>query len=485
MSIVSIEELLNSISAEKKALFDKTYAEEIYIECRSKKTNEENICPKILDISRKVLILASGSSILKYSYKIKDFIQKNNPVIISINHIPSDFNLDYTFFSNIKRYNEFIEKIQKTKLIVTNNIELHDKHKGCYVCDFNKLINSISNKNDNATVLLMNLLVQLGLKSIFVAGFDGYNYLETNYSYKEYSRILKKEQMTEQNLKTTESIKELTKNLKINFLTPSLFKQNFILENYNQDIHNYIKEKKLKILAMIPARMGSQRIKYKNLRLLAGHPLIYYPIKAAKESQIFDKIIVNSEENELGDIAKKYGAEFYKRDPKFATSSTLADEVVYDFITNNNCDIVYWVNPTAPLQKSIEMREALEYFIKNDLDSLITVQKNQAHCLYKGEPLNFLEKGLFARTQDLIPVQTSVFTFMMWKSPSFKEYFEKDGYAFLCGKVGYYEVNKLSAIDIDNEEDFQIANYIINGMNSPDVNKIEYDELFYKINNKG
>ena len=67
------------------------------------------------------------------------------------------------------------------------------------------------------------------------------------------------------------------------------------------------------IYAMIPARIGSQRLKLKNLTLLNGKPLIYYAIKAAKDSKIFKKIYINSDNEIFKKIAKRYNVAFYKR----------------------------------------------------------------------------------------------------------------------------------------------------------------------------
>ena len=82
------------------------------------------------------------------------------------------------------------------------------------------------------------------------------------------------------------------------------------------------------IFAMIPARMGSQRIAMKNVALLKGNPLIYYAIQAAKEAGIFDRIIINSENILFSKIAKRYNVEFYQRPARWATSTVLSVSVV-------------------------------------------------------------------------------------------------------------------------------------------------------------
>ena len=78
------------------------------------------------------------------------------------------------------------------------------------------------------------------------------------------------------------------------------------------------------IYAMIPARIGSTRLRMKNLALLNGKPLIYYAIKAAKESGVFDKIIINSDHKIFSEISDRYNVNFYQRPKKLGSSETQA-----------------------------------------------------------------------------------------------------------------------------------------------------------------
>ena len=72
----------------------------------------------------------------------------------------------------------------------------------------------------------------------------------------------------------------------------------------------------MKIVAMIPARLGSKRIINKNLRLLNGKPLISYIVESAKKSNAFDDIYINSESEIFKEIADQHGVMFYKRNSK-------------------------------------------------------------------------------------------------------------------------------------------------------------------------
>ena len=201
------------------------------------------------------------------------------------------------------------------------------------------------------------------------------------------------------------------------------------------------------VYAMIPARYGSTRLQMKNLALINGKPMISYAINAALNSGVFEKVIVNSENNIFKKLAKRYGVEFYKRSDYLGSSTAKSDEVVADFIDKfQEADIVVWVNPISPLQTSDEIRRIVEYFMEKDLDSLITVENKQVHTLFEGSPVNYDANETFAQTQDLSPVKPFVYSVMMWKSSVFMDKFKRDNHALLCGKFDTYEVNKMSSL---------------------------------------
>ncbi len=232
-----------------------------------------------------------------------------------------------------------------------------------------------------------------------------------------------------------------------------------------------------RMIAMVPARMGSTRLTIKNLALLNGKPLIYYAIKASKDSGVFERIVINSEHPLFAKIARRYGVEFYRRPDEWATSDAKSDSVVYDFLTKNPCDIVAWVNPTSPLQTGEEVRRVVEYFREEKLDSLITVKDEQVHCMYRGRPVNFRMDEEFAKTQDLSPVHPFVYSVMMWRSRPFMREFEKKGRALFCGKFGVYSVSRLTGIIIKREEDLMLADYIMRAAARGKRYKVRYDRL--------
>ena len=217
-----------------------------------------------------------------------------------------------------------------------------------------------------------------------------------------------------------------------------------------------------KIYAMIPARIGSQRLKYKNLALINKKPMISYAINAAKRSKCFHKIFINSDHEVFYKIAKRYKVNFYQRKKKLGGSNVKSDTIVYDFMKNNSeADILVWVNSIAPLQTSDEIRKIVNFFYKKNIDSLITVENKKTHCNFKNKPLNYLKNSKFSKTQDLKEIQAFVYSLMMWKRKAFMKKYNKDKNAILCGKTYFYPVKNLSTIIIKNFEDLKLVDYVM------------------------
>ena len=233
----------------------------------------------------------------------------------------------------------------------------------------------------------------------------------------------------------------------------------------------------MNVIAMIPARMGSERLKMKNLAMLNGRPLISYAIDAAKSSGVFSRVVVNSDGDIFQRIAQRYGVDFYHRAAGLGSSDTRSDEVVYDFMLKYPCDAVAWVNPISPLQTAEEIRKVVEHFIEKRLDSLITVEDQPVHCVFEGKPINFSLDGLFAKTQDLVPAQVFVYSVMMWRTQTFVPTFEKQGYALLCGELGYFPVGKRSSLIVKTDEELMMAEAMLKSTSEQQEYKVLYDGL--------
>ena len=128
----------------------------------------------------------------------------------------------------------------------------------------------------------------------------------------------------------------------------------------------------MKIVAVIPARGGSRGIPNKNIRLLNGRPLIHYTIENAIKSKYISDIIVSTDSVEIQLIARQMGVQFREREQRLCGDKVTLDEVVFDAVKNVKCDIVITMQPTSPTLLVESLDNAIEYFIKNKLDTLIS-----------------------------------------------------------------------------------------------------------------
>lgn len=129
----------------------------------------------------------------------------------------------------------------------------------------------------------------------------------------------------------------------------------------------------MKILAVVPARAGSKGIPNKNIRIIDGHPLIYYSIKNALSSKYITDVIVSTDSDSVRIIAEQMGAQIKLRDKSLCGDSVTLDSVIADAVpVNENWDYVITMQPTSPTLKVETLDKAIDYAIKNDLDTLIS-----------------------------------------------------------------------------------------------------------------
>ena len=234
----------------------------------------------------------------------------------------------------------------------------------------------------------------------------------------------------------------------------------------------------MKIICMIPARIGSKRIKMKNLRYLGNKPLIYYSIESAKKSNVFDEIYLNSDSEIFEDIALNHGIKFYKRPDKLGDDKTNNDEFLLDFIDNINGDIVIQLLPTSPLILPKEIRDFTLKMLNNNYDTMVSVVNHQIACVYNNKPINFKLLEPHISSQEMRPVSSYATVLMGWKYQTFKESINTFGFAYHGSntKIGYFTISGLSTIDIDNEEDFELAEAAIKFLNEKNIklNKPKY-----------
>lgn len=217
----------------------------------------------------------------------------------------------------------------------------------------------------------------------------------------------------------------------------------------------------MKIIAEIPARAGSQRVKNKNLRFLNNKPMISYTIHAARKSKLINDVYVNTEDDTIGKCAIEYGAKFYKRSKELASDSAKQEEFNYDFIKGTNADILVMINPVCPLIDEDDIDSAIQYYLDNDYDTLITTHDIKLQSFYEGKPININTEEILQPTQSLNPVRVCTWAITIWRASVFNKCYKDNGYASFSGKLGFFKIDPLKAIKVSYEEDFILAESII------------------------
>ena len=129
----------------------------------------------------------------------------------------------------------------------------------------------------------------------------------------------------------------------------------------------------MKILAVIPARAGSRGIPNKNIRIIGGHPLIYYSIKNALSSELITSVIVSTDSAEVAIIAEQMGAKVKWRDVALCGDAVTLDAVIADAVpAEEQWDYIVTMQPTSPTLRVATLDLAIEYTVKNKLDTVIS-----------------------------------------------------------------------------------------------------------------
>ena len=217
----------------------------------------------------------------------------------------------------------------------------------------------------------------------------------------------------------------------------------------------------MKKLCLIPARGGSKRIPRKNIKDFLGKPIIAYSIETALNSGLFDKVIVSTDDDEIAEIAKEYGAEVpfirsERNSDDYATLSDVTVEVIsYYNSINNIYDYICIVLPTAPLLKEYHLKTSFNLLIEKNADAITPIVRfsspiQRALKIVGGRIEMFDSTHFRTRSQDLEVAYYDAGLFY-WKSV---KTIENDDVV----KLGYI-MSENEVQDIDTDQDWKIAEF--------------------------
>lgn len=218
------------------------------------------------------------------------------------------------------------------------------------------------------------------------------------------------------------------------------------------------------VVAVIPARRGSQGLPLKNLRLLAGVPLIVHSIRAALAAASIDAVIVSTEDDEIGAVAVEHGATVVRRPAELATNTAQNNGVVRHVLESRKLAdrIVVLLQPTSPLRAAADIDACVSPIVSGEARSAMTVTAVDHH---PGKAV-VLDQGLVE------PFTTDAD--MEARRQTMREVYRQNGAVYAIGVADFLAhdrfylrpchavvVPKEDSIDIDSEIDLALAELML------------------------
>jgi N-acylneuraminate cytidylyltransferase len=219
----------------------------------------------------------------------------------------------------------------------------------------------------------------------------------------------------------------------------------------------------MKKIAIITARGGSKRIPRKNIKDFLGKPILAYSIEAAVRSGMFDEVMVSTDDEEIAEIAKTYGANvpFYRSEKTsgdFATTNDVLLEVLEEYEKRGQkFDVGCCIYPTAPFVTAEKLKDAYNKLEESGADTLIPVVSfsyppKRALVVREGKLVFHYPEFIDSRSQDLEPEYHDIGQFYFFKTEAFKV-----NKKLMLGDIVPYVVDETEVQDIDNLSDWKIA----------------------------
>lgn len=216
----------------------------------------------------------------------------------------------------------------------------------------------------------------------------------------------------------------------------------------------------MKIKALVAVRSGSQRVVNKNIRPFAGSSLLEIKLQQLKRIPNLDGVVVNSNDEEMLKIARGLGCETVKREEYYASNQVSMSDVYRNMAENFDGDVVAYINVTNPLLRDETITNAIEEYkkLEEKHDSL-----NSAHLikefLFKDNlPINYDLRNQ-PRSQDLPDIAALNFAVSIISRENMIECKNVVGY-----RPNIYLIDEVEATDIDNQIDFDFAEFMYKRM---------------------
>ena len=208
-------------------------------------------------------------------------------------------------------------------------------------------------------------------------------------------------------------------------------------------------------IAFIPVRGGSKSIPLKNIKLLNGHPLVYWTAQAANNATCIDRVIVATDSTEIKAVVKKFNLEkviIYDRDAQNAQDTSSTESVMLEYINKSDLadnDNFFLIQATSPLLRSTDIDGMFEKLQNSSADSVLSCVRNKRfYWNDDGKPLNY-DYTNRPRRQDFKGLMMENGACYINTIGNIKK--DKNR---LSGKIAVYEMPEYTAVEIDEPDDF-------------------------------
>ena len=223
-----------------------------------------------------------------------------------------------------------------------------------------------------------------------------------------------------------------------------------------------------RVVAVVPARGGSKKVPGKNVRPLAGRPLLAWSIQVALEVPEIDRVLVSTDDEVIGRVGREAGAEIYARPPHLATDTALVIDALRDLAARlaaegERASVMVLLEPTCPLRTPQDVRAVLTLLGRERLDSVATfteasLNPHRAWRIENDRPDVFIPGAIPWLPRQALPpayqLNGAVYAFRI-------PLLAATDVAILGGKMGAVIMPKERSVDIDDEMDFAVAELII------------------------
>ena len=205
----------------------------------------------------------------------------------------------------------------------------------------------------------------------------------------------------------------------------------------------------------MPIKLKNERCPGKNTRLLGDKPLMQYELDSLKETALCDSINVYCSDEAVIPFLSD-GVNFLKRPKELDLPTSNFNQIFTSFMNEKDADIYVYAHATAPFITVETMEQCIDAVKSGDFDSAFCAVKLQDYLWQDGQPLNFDASNL-PRTQDLKPIYQETSGVYVFRKDVFLKYKRRIGIKPFIKEVTFKE-----SVDIDNPEDFDLAEVMLN-----------------------